>query len=148
MKSWPFHITLLVAILGFAYGALTMISPDIYKSMNPPALGYVFVPDKDAFVGDHDRLEISFMKFGSEAPFQVTAHISRNVTDPPQDLYFQPLFYQGIQTDSWYAILPGPQRKRRPVVLLHNDRHNRGPTDRALEKHGLVRASLLRLQER
>ena len=83
-----------------------MISPEMYREMSPPALGYVFVPDDDTFTESEHRLEVRFVQFGPEAPTRVTAWISRTLAETPEPLEFEPLLYQGELTDTWFAILP------------------------------------------
>ena len=106
MRNWPLAVTLIVAAASFAYGMNNMIAPERYRSLKPPALGYVFVPDDDEFIDSEHRLEVQFIRFGSEGPASVTAHVSRGLTEQPQDLPFEPLVYRGEPTRTWFAVLP------------------------------------------
>lgn len=83
-----------------------MVTPEMYREMSPPKLGYVFVPDDDTFVKTNHYLEIRFIRMGPEAPLSATAWISRSPDETPQALKFEPAIYQGTQSDKWFAILP------------------------------------------
>lgn len=108
MRNSPLIITVVIALAGFAYGMNNMISPEMYRSINPPELGYIFVPDDDTFVESEHRLEIEFVEFGPERekPVSATAHIARKVNDPMIELPFEPLFFNGQPTRTWFAVLP------------------------------------------
>jgi hypothetical protein len=90
-----------------------MISPEMYREMSPPQLGYVFVPDDDAFIDTEHYLEISFVQFGpdAEAPAAVTAWISRTTDGIFEPLAFEPIIYEGVQMGQWIAPLPTLHRK-------------------------------------
>jgi len=83
-----------------------VVTPEIYRDMSPPRLGYVFVPDDDTFVDTDHFLEIRFIRFGPERPVSATAWISMRLSGEPEPLEFEPVFYNGEQTDKWHAILP------------------------------------------
>jgi len=90
-----------------------MITPEMYREMSPPQLGYVFVPDDDTFIDTDHYLEIDFVQFGpeSEAPVAATAWISRRIDGDFEPVEFEPVFYEGVQMDKWIAVLPTLHQK-------------------------------------
>lgn len=108
MRNWPLALTLLIALAGFGYGMNNMISPEMYREIDPPNLSYVFVPDDDAFTDSRHRLEVQFLDFGpqSEIPVTATALISREMNGQTQPLPLEPLMYAGNPTGTWFAVLP------------------------------------------
>ena len=106
MRNWPLILTVIIAFAAFAHGMSSMITPEMYREMSPPRLGYVFVPDDDTFVDTNHFLEIRFIQFGPEAPESVTAWIIRHHGDIPEPLEFEPVFFEAEQTEKWIAILP------------------------------------------
>ncbi len=113
MRNWPLILTAVIAFCAFAFGMNNMMSPEMYREMSPPRLGYVFVPDDDTFTGTDHYLEIQFVQFGpdSEAPVSVTAWLMRHADDTPEPLEFEPINYQGLDTDKWIALLPPLENK-------------------------------------
>jgi len=91
----------------------SMTSPEMYREMSPPSLGYVFVPDDDTFLNTDHYLEIQFVTFGpqSEQPFSATAWISPTTHDEPEPLKFEPVVFQGEPRDKWIALLPQRENK-------------------------------------
>lgn len=106
MKNWPLYITIIVAFAAISYGIGKMVTPEMYREMSPPSLGYVFVPDDDEFVKTDHFLEISFIEFGDEKPESVTAWISRHTYSDPEPLEFEPVLYDGEPSGKWIAPLP------------------------------------------
>lgn len=111
MRNWPLIITVIVAFAAFAFGMSSMITPEMYREMSPPDLGYVFVPDDDTFVKTDHFLEIRFIRFGPEKPVAAIAWISRHTYDDPEPLAFEPVYFDGEQTDKWIAVLPPLEEK-------------------------------------
>jgi hypothetical protein len=111
MRNWPLIVTLIVAFASIAYGIGQMISPEMYKEMSPPNLGYVFVPDDDDFIKSDHFLEISFIEMGPEKPESVTAWISRHTYSDPTPLAFEQVYFGGAPTGKWIALLPPLEEK-------------------------------------
>lgn len=111
MNRWPLIITILITFLSFGHGMYKMITPEMYREMSPPHLGYVYVPDDDTFTGTNQYLEIRFIEFGTERPETVTAWIQRTVDGQPEALALEPVIYGGEQADKWLAILPPLENK-------------------------------------
>ncbi len=105
MRNWPLWVTLLLAFVSFLFGMSARITPEMYRDLSP-SLGYVFVPDDDTFIDSEHRLEVQFVRMGSEAPARVTAFISRSHDEPVQELEFEPLTFRGDRTRTWFAVLP------------------------------------------
>jgi hypothetical protein len=111
MRNWPLIVTLIVAFVSIAYGIGQMITPEMYKEMSPPNLGYVFVPDDDDFINSNHFLEISFIEMGPEKPESVTAWISRHTYTDPTPLRFEQVYFAGEPTGKWIALLPPLEEK-------------------------------------
>ena len=111
MRNLPLIITIFVAFASIAYGMGKMVTPEMYREMSPPDLGYVFVPDDDTFVKTNHFLEIRFIEFGPEKPEAVTAWIGRHTYSEFEPLEFEPVFFDGEQTDKWHAVLPPLDQK-------------------------------------
>jgi hypothetical protein len=111
IRNWPLKITLLIAIVGFAYSMNSMIAPEMYRSMRPPQLGYIFVPDDGEFTDGEHRIEVQFIQFSDESPKSVTAFIMKKPDDQPQELPLEPLLYSGTPTRTWFAVLPPLKEK-------------------------------------
>lgn len=109
-KNWPLWVTLIVAFIGFSFWMNGRIAPDMVRHMAPP-LGYIFVPDDDAFVDSEHRLEVDFIPMGREVPTRVIAHIARHPNDPIEELEFEPLFFDGEPTMTWFTVLPPLSKK-------------------------------------
>jgi len=106
LRNWPLILTCIIAFAAFAYGMSKMVSPEMYREIAPPALGYVFVPDDDTFINTNHYLEVGFIQLGAEAPARVTAWISRSHSGTSEPLEFESAYFRGEPTDKWFAVLP------------------------------------------
>ncbi len=106
MRNWPLILIVVISFASFAYGMGKMVTPEMYRDMSPPQLGYVFVPDDDTFVETNHYLEIRFIPFGPEYPVAATAFLSHTLSGDAEPLDLEPVFYEGEQTNKWIAILP------------------------------------------
>ena len=105
--NWPLYVTLLIAFYCFFFAIGNMVTPEMYRKMSPPELGYVFVPDDDTFAGTDFYLQLDFIKFGPEAPQKAVAHLSESRTGTNfQDVEFEPVTIGGVTQNRWLALLP------------------------------------------
>lgn len=63
----PLYITIAVAAFGLFFLFYSIVSPKVYKNLNPnSSIGYIFVPDYDEHEGNHHLLIASIIPFSNE----------------------------------------------------------------------------------
>jgi len=111
----PLIITIALAALGLFFLFYSIISPDIYKNLNPKSsIGFIFIPDYDEYAGHNHLLFITILPLSEENIISAKAYFKKK-----DEKTFNSITLQRIsQGNNWAGELPTLQIGERFFYFL------------------------------